>query len=311
MQKKKGVIKRLDTLGRFPAQRVAQKNISCTSMIVTLFGDVAAVHGGWIWLGSLIEVLAPMGYSERLVRTAVYRLMQQDWLRSKKVGRKSYYSISESSWGYHEKAARRIYAAGRAEWDGSWVLVVPVDVEGQREELKKSLLWMGFNTLVNGLYAHPSLDTRSLDETLYENDLHGKVIVLSARTADIRSQQAIKALVNSRWAVKELEESYSDFIESYVPVTDPDVMRALCEKDQFLLRVLMIQEFRRILLKDPDLPRQMLPNGWAGDEAHQLLKRSYSLLSKGSTQFICNEIKNAQGNLPEPSLEFIERFGGL
>jgi phenylacetic acid degradation operon negative regulatory protein len=45
------------------------------SLLVTVFGDSVAPHGGRAWLGSLIGLLAPFGISERLVRTSVYRLV--------------------------------------------------------------------------------------------------------------------------------------------------------------------------------------------------------------------------------------------
>jgi phenylacetic acid degradation operon negative regulatory protein len=41
------------------------------SLVMTIFGDSIAPHGGTIWLGSLIELLAPFGVSARLLRTSV------------------------------------------------------------------------------------------------------------------------------------------------------------------------------------------------------------------------------------------------
>lgn len=292
--------------------RVGASNISCSNMVVTLFGDVVSAHGGWIWLGSLIEALQPMGYSERLIRTAVYRLMQNDWLKSRQIGRKSFYCISESAWGFYTKAARRIYANEPPEWDGSWTLVVPSQVpEEKKEEFRKSLLWQGFNTLVNGMYAHPSSYTTSLEETLYEQKLLGEVVVMSAKTVDVQSMEAIKKLVKNRWNLDELETAYTAFIEFYRPLSTPEYLNSLLAREQFLLRQLLIHEFRRILLRDPDFPDQMLPQGWIGRDALQLVKRTYMALSTGSLRYICDNLENAQGQIPAPSTEFYKRFGGL
>ena len=41
-------------------------------------------HGGAIWLGDLIELLAPLGINERLLRTSVFRLVAQNWLQSER-----------------------------------------------------------------------------------------------------------------------------------------------------------------------------------------------------------------------------------
>ena len=50
------------------------------SLIITVFGDAILPRGGSIWLGSLIKLVQPLGLSERLVRTSVFRLAQDGWL---------------------------------------------------------------------------------------------------------------------------------------------------------------------------------------------------------------------------------------
>lgn len=210
------------------AARVGDSSISCSTMIVTLFGEVVSQHGSWIWLGSLINTLAPLGYSERLVRTAVYRLMQSDWLQAKRIGRKSYYCITDTACGHYEKAERRIYASEPTEWDGSWILVAPALLsEEKREEFHKSLLWQGFNTLVTGMYTHPSSDTTSLDETIYEQRIGGEVVVMKAKTTDLQSQEAIRRLVKNRWNFDELEASYAEFVQFFRPFAQSGAVDSL------------------------------------------------------------------------------------
>lgn len=294
------------------AQRISDSNISCTSMVVSVFGDVVSQHGGWIWLGSLIEALEPFGFSERLVRTAVYRLVQSDWLKVNKVGRCSYYCFTETAKGHYEKAARRIYAAGPVQWDGVWTLVAPLSLpEEKRENFRKSLLWQGFNTLVPGIFAHPSTDRTSLDETLYEQRLTGEVVVMSARTDDTYSQQTLKALVQDRWNLAELEALYQNFLDFYRPLCQQITEKTPQPRESFLLRTLLIHDYRRVLLRDPDFPDAMLPHGWVGQEAYDLVKKLYRVLAKPSINYIGHNLKNAQGDLPSPGVQFFKRFGGL
>src|SRR5437867_140293 len=59
------------------------------SVVMTIFGDSIAPHGGAVWLGSLIELLTPFGVSDRLVRTSVFRLAEEGWLEAKREGRRS------------------------------------------------------------------------------------------------------------------------------------------------------------------------------------------------------------------------------
>ena len=74
----------------------ARPTLRAGSLITTVFGDSIAPRGGTVWLGSLIKVMAEFGVSERLVRTSVYRLVKDEWLRSDQVGRRSYYSLTDA-----------------------------------------------------------------------------------------------------------------------------------------------------------------------------------------------------------------------
>jgi phenylacetic acid degradation operon negative regulatory protein len=294
------------------SQRAAERNVSCTSMVVTVFGDSISQHGGWIWLGSLIQALVPFGYTERLVRTAVFRLAQQDWLQIKKIGRRSYYCFTDSANHFTGKAARRIYSASTREWDGSWTLVSPVFVpEDRKGEFRKSMLWQGYHSLVNGMYAHPSSEKTSLEETLHEQNLLGKVIVFSASADDPDSQAALKTLAEQKWNLDELRGMYVDFLKFYQPLILELGKSNPGPELSFQIRTLMLHEYRRVLLRDPDFPEAMLPNGWIGFEANDLARHLYALLSKNSLDYIHKNMENAQGALPEVNAQYFKRFGGI
>lgn len=290
-------------------RRVRQLNISCTSMVVTVFGDVVSQHGGRIWLGSLIQALEPLGFNERAVRTAAYRLVQGDWLRVERIGRRSFYAFTPRARGHYERAARRIYAPKPGDWDGNWTLVAPVHVpNGKRDALRKSLLWQGFNTLLPGMYAHPSSDRVSLDESLRELGLTGKAVVFNARTDDEFAQSTLRELVWERWDLDGLRDQYRAFVAHY----GPRLQRATPEPEEaFQLRVLQIHEYRRMLLRDAGLPRDMLPRDWAGFAAHDLLRALYTRLAEPSMAYVCAHLENAEGPLPPASASFWQRLGGL
>ena len=71
-----------------------QTPIRASSLIITLYGDAIEPHGGTVWLGSLINLLEPIGINERLIRTSIFRLTKEGWLKAEKVGRRSYYSLT-------------------------------------------------------------------------------------------------------------------------------------------------------------------------------------------------------------------------
>ena len=69
-------------LDRFLSRLIKSDPPRAKSLCVSLLGDALAPHGGAIWLGDLIELLAPLGINERLLRTSVFRLVAQNWLQS-------------------------------------------------------------------------------------------------------------------------------------------------------------------------------------------------------------------------------------
>ena len=79
--------KRLDKFRR-------QDRMQAGSLIISLFGDAIYPRGGAIWLGCLIQLLEPLGVNERLVRTAIYRLVKEDWLITQSHGRRTDYALS-------------------------------------------------------------------------------------------------------------------------------------------------------------------------------------------------------------------------
>lgn len=297
---------------RVAAGRVAERSISAKSLVVTVFGDAVSQHGGWIWLGSLIEALAPFGFSERSVRTAVNRLAQQDWLKADRVGRRSYFCFTDEAQGHYERAARRIYSSGRLEWDGYWTLVLlPGLPHKVRQALVKSLSWQGFSSLARGLYARPSAERAELDDTIGGLDLTGEVTVLKATTEDAHSHSAIRDLARRKWNLDELKALYDEFLDFYRPMTRELRANEFTAEASFRLRTLMVHDYRRILLRDPGFPDVILPTGWFGFAACELIRRTYKILAPSSVDYIRRNLQNAEGPLPAPGRRFHRRFDGL
>jgi phenylacetic acid degradation operon negative regulatory protein len=119
-------------------------------------------------------------------------------------------------------------------------------------------------------------------------------------------------LVHKSWNLDEIDSRYENFITQFRPV-----FRAVekggktDDRIAFQIRTLLIQEYRRILLRDPLLPAEMLPAGWHGTAAYQLCRNLYRLIFSQADDFMSREFETADGPLPPPAPEFYDRFGGL
>ncbi len=290
-----------------------RRPIRAGSLIITVFGDSISQHGNCVWLGSLIRALEPFGLSQRLVRTSVYRLIQDDWLRSIQKGRKSYYSFTESGLRHYEHAARRIYACARQPWDGRWTLVISTDLaEDAREKLRKELAWLGYGNLSRGVMAHPSAERGDLEETLHDLGVQDSTLVMQASAGENGSQEAMQQLIANHWDIKELESRYQSFIKSFQAFAKSRKMcSTLSDAECFQLRTLLIHEYRRILLKDKDLPSELLPGAWSGSRAQDLVSQLYHQLEHRAEQFLMQNFESSEGPLPEVVPQYFARFGGL
>jgi len=299
-------------IDNFIANRAECVNISCKTLIVTVFGDVVAQHGDWIWLGSLIESLSNLGYSERLVRTSVFRLVEDDWLQVKKIGRKSYYSLTNSATNHNLKASRRIYKPFSFTENNDWLILLPSFVSDEKlPQLKKQLKWLGFSSISSSVYAHPSFDKNSLEETIIELGLVDSVVIFSGKTIDQDSNAVLKKLAFQKWNLSELSNKYDQFLKDYRPILmylETEGSTALSNKMNFSLRLLVIHEFRRILLNDHELSTNMLPSDWSGEKVRELVKNIYQSLEKQSNQYITENLQNSEGRLLKPSEKFYTRF---
>lgn len=281
------------------------------SLAVTIFGDVVAAQGGSVWLGSLVAAMAAFGLNARQVRTAVFRLAQDDWLRAEQRGRRSYYALTASGQRLYARAAARIYAAEQPAWNGEWTLVttaagMPARL---RDELRKRLGWQGFGVLGGAVLAHPAADAEALGETLAELDSDAAVVVWQARAREAR---ALQELVRSTWPLDELGAQFSAFCARFEPLAVRLQQGAVCaDRDAFVLRCLLIHHYRRILLRTIDLPAELLPRAWPGFRAMRLVQHIYGHIHAAASAHAGAVLEQETGPLPAPGAAFYRRFGGL
>jgi phenylacetic acid degradation operon negative regulatory protein len=283
-----------------------QRPLRGGSLIVTLFGDSIMPRGGALALGSLIQLTAPFGLNERLIRTATARLAQDGWLESRRSGNRSEYRISAGGRVRFAEATMRIYDPP-ADWSGRWTLVVlPTMRASERRRLREELIWNGFGEIGAGVFAHPEahFSIESKTGTLLSNTL-----IFNAILSD---ENAATQLVSSGWDLAELGRRYQDFVARFAPVRA--ALRARRAPDPqacFIARTLLIHDYRRLHLRDPLLPPRLLHAEWPGARAAELCREVYGRVFSASEQYLSSVAAQLDGALPPPDSSVLRRFGGL
>lgn len=260
-------------------------------LILTLFGDYFLHRSGSVWVGSLIHLLGRLGLKEGAVRTTLSRMAQRGWLASERVGRFGYYDLTDRGRRLLEEGEYRIYHPDwDRPWKDEWFLVAYSIPEGQRtsrHRLRARLEWLGFGSLGNGLWISPHDVRDEIAQTAADLDLDGRLIGFQAQGPAVGDRDE---LVRACWDLPGLNADYERFIESWVPIFhqcrndvekgDPSPERA------FVLRFQLIHEYREFPLRDPYLPRELLPEGWGGECAAHLFKTFHDLLAAPGDRYV-------------------------
>jgi phenylacetic acid degradation operon negative regulatory protein len=289
-----------------------QRPVRSGSLLITVLGDSIAPRGGVVTLGSLIRLAEPLGLPDRHVRTSVGRLAQEGWLSSNREGRQSEYSLTEHGKSRFAEATSRIYREAPQSWGGNWTLVLlPPAASAAQKAAQKSargeMLWLGFGQVRPGVLAHPNLSVAETRLQLDELQMDGNAMIMKAVT---EGAEADRALVEAGWDLADISRRYRKFVESFEPVRDA-VTAQVPPQTAFVIRTLLIHEYRKIHLRDPLLPHSLLPEDWIGAQAYELCGSLYRAVFSPADQFVSDVAETLSGKLTRPSRQTFRRFGGL
>jgi phenylacetic acid degradation operon negative regulatory protein len=302
-------------VARFVQRELSALPPRASSLVVTVWGDAIAPHGGAVLLPGLIRLLAPFRINERLVRTSVFRLAREGWLEATPVGRRSLYRLTRDGARRFELAYRRIYTLPVERWDDTWELLVAGDARnGKRRRLGDELRWEGFGAIAPGVWARPTREQSATPRIVAALGLSGEVLVVRARDEATAGAQTLAAAVPRLLDLSSVAADYRRFLRRFGTVIDR-FRRAGDDghhpEQSFVVRTLLIHEYRRVLLRDPQLPAALLPLDWPGPAAFALCRDFYRLTHRAAERHLAATLEGARGALPPAGADFYRRFGGL
>lgn len=287
-------------------------------LVFTLFGEYLLERQDFVWVGSLIALLEPLGLTEGGVRTVLSRMAKKGWLETERSGRSSFYALTDRGRALLEEGQARIYhPTWDREWDGRWFLLaysIPQNARRARDRLRDRLAWLGFGSIGNGLWISPRDVESEVLELSERLDLGDHLICFHANPA---RDLADAELVQRCWDLDDLDERYADFAErwtrtaaSFAPGRgerhgeDKDKGEDEDEDEDerdgggddvgaFVTRFELIHEFRRFPLEDPFLPRALLPSPWAGDDAVRVFRELHDRLVGPADRWVANVLDRA------------------
>jgi phenylacetic acid degradation operon negative regulatory protein len=267
--------------------------LKARSMLFDLFGDFAEENGrgGAIRLAAITHLAGELGVSETAVRSAATRLVQDNWLTTRRQGRQSIYLLTERGRDLIEQGRRRIFDRQvGASWDGTWCVVALAIPEARREvrdRLRKQLSWLGFGSPGSALYISPRDHASAVIRLAEGLEASGNITLYRSQAlwpADPR------ALVGRAWSdLDTLALGYWKFAGHFGPRLSEDRVRLaraeLSDSEAFRTRFTLVSEFRRCIFGDPDLPPELLRPDWPGPAARAIFLEYHDLVSPAALKF--------------------------
>jgi phenylacetic acid degradation operon negative regulatory protein len=266
------------------------------SIVITVFGDAIVPRGGSVWLGTLLAFFEALDIDSGVVRTAMSRLAADGWLTREKVGRNSFYRLAEKGRETFEAATKHIYDPPPSDWSGRFELLLignGEDRDASREPLKNA----GFGSPLPGVWV-ARLGVPVPQEA-------SRAIRLEVSAED----ESGRRLLRESWPLDRTADAYLKFMKMFSPLRDWIGRREqLTDIDAFIARILLIHYYRRVALRDPLLPAELLPQDWPGRAARELCGDIYRALLSPSEQWLDRHGTNEAGALPQARAVLAHRF---
>lgn len=244
------------------------------SLVITILGDVAHPRGGNMSMAELLTLTDHMEIDQGAIRTALSRLSKEEWVIATKTGRTSSYAFSTGGRAAFEPASARVYAAQYAPDGNDWVLaVLPPQRAKDRQAMQKMLGETNALQTQSGVALWPQAlaPKRGYLEQLGCMCFSGGL-------------DRVPSWAKTEFAPPEAETMAKRFIEKFSALAAFD--GELLQLDAMVARILILHDWRRMLLRYPVVPSDLQPDEWSMPTAHNLIAKTYKSLlgqSEGDT----------------------------
>ena len=268
-------------------------------VVLTLYGDYILHLGGEIGIDTLIKLLANFDLSQQAVRSAISRMSRKGLIKMRRVGRRSYYSLTSKGRTLLTEGATRIFKRKTNKWEGSWSIVtysIPEKTRETRDIFRRELGWLGYGALSDATWVSPYDMTREVSELAERLNIENCVQIFSARQVGSANP---KDIMNWCWDLDKIHKKYSDFVDKYQRKLKDHRKRLQAGEviepgECFVERFHLIHEYRRLPFYDPDLPLELLPRNWLRPQAASIFGEYHDLLANKANEYFDSAFQNNQ-----------------
>lgn len=246
------------------------------SLVFDLFGDYLRYRDGVVRLRALVALMACFDIPESTVRVVAARMRKEGWLESRREGRETAYALTDASWRLLDEGRTRIFAreSDRGTATGAWS-----STRFPRPTVPCA------SSCANGCPGWGSACCRRRSGSV-------------RTTGSPRSGEFCRSPLGAARRAARPFGGCRGRPGHGVPLLGPDrpeqgVRGAgrplpaaprplpggeLRGRDALVERMRLIHDYRLFPFRDPDLPPELLPEGWVGRVAHEVFLEAHGLL---------------------------------
>ncbi len=276
-----------------PAVATADNDVSLTSvdlpraqsgsqpqhLLITLLGDYWRDRTEHLPSAALVRLVAEFGVTPVGARAALSRLTRRGLLASSKSGRRTYYGLTERAKLVLAEGTQRIMAFGTrsTHWDGRWTVAafsVPEEQRDLRHALRTRLRWLGFAPLYDGMWVSPRDAVQAALDVLREVGVErATVLTATHQPGGPGGGDPIAA-----WDLDYLRKVYEEFIGEYEPLLARVREGSVGTAEALIARTAVMDTWRNFPNLDPELPDELLLQGWPRRHARDIFAEVYNAL---------------------------------
>jgi phenylacetic acid degradation operon negative regulatory protein len=253
-------------------------------LLVTLLGDFWLERREALPSTTLVRLLAAFGVTEPNARAALSRLARKDLLVAVRRGRRTAYALSQRGLQTLREGTERIFGfcTGGQAWDGQWTVVtfsVPEQNRSVRGALRTRLRWLGFAVREDATWIAPGDLRVPAGRLVEELGVPTSTIVYG----EVWGQSGPEVVAQT-WRLDEVELRYRSFLAEFGSVAGRVTNGDLSLGEAFVLRTVLMDEWRTFPAVDPELPMELLPADWPAPAGRALFERIYDVLGPWAEQ---------------------------
>lgn len=254
-------------------------------LLATLLGEYLDSADAPLPPAALDAVLAEFGFSASSARAALNRLARRGLVEARGRGRATVYHLTTASIARQTTMHRFLaYGTRTAAPDDRWSAVsysLPESRHAERHAVRKVLTSAGFARLYDSVWISPEGVREEVLAAL--RDVLGGVdaarwSVMRVRFEDVAGTQGPA----DAYDLAGVAQEFRAFLEAHTPVLHAVRVGAVDDAGALVARTRLMDQWRSLVLRHPNLPADVVPADWPVPAARDLLVELHTALGPGA-----------------------------